>query len=235
MQKLIKLFHIVKHGFLSDLIINNVAASVEHRNVLSYVNCKHVIDIGANRGQFSLMARKYFPNAKIDSFEPLIKLANGFESLFSNDNNVFLHKCAIGSANSQATLYVSNRDDSSSLFPIGKKQIEIFPGTQESYHEVVTVAPLKDYIQPQDLIAPVFVKIDVQGFELVVIKGCTDLIEAFDYIYVECSFIELYQGQSLADEIIRYLANYSFKLHGVYNIYYDNNGIAIQGDFLFIK
>lgn len=36
-------------------------------------------------------------------------------------------------------------------------------------------------------------------------------------------------------EIIQYLTNYSFKLNGVYNINNDEKGIAIQGDFLFIK
>ena len=47
--------------------------------------------------------------------------------------------------------------------------------------------------------------------------------------------MELYEGQALADEVIAYLANYSFKLKGVYNTFYDKKGIAVQGDFLFVK
>ena len=49
------------------------------------------------------------------------------------------------------------------------------------------------------------------------------------------SFIELYKEQALAEEVISFLNKYSFKLKGVYNMYYDKNGVAIQGDFLFTK
>jgi hypothetical protein len=73
----------------------------------------------------------------------------------------------------------------------------------------------------------------VQGFELEVLKGSEDLFEFIDYIYVECSFIELYEGQSLVDEVITFLEKYKFKLKGVYNIFYDKKGVAIQADFLF--
>ena len=86
-----------------------------------------------------------------------------------------------------------------------------------------------------ELVGPIFVKIDVQGYELEVLKSCVNIINQFDYIYVECSFIELYNGQSLANEIIQFLNDYSFKLYGIYNTYYDTKGNAIQSDFLFSK
>ena len=94
---------------------------------------------------------------------------------------------------------------------------------------------LDNFIEKSELIKPVFVKIDVQGFELEVLKGSKNLIDEFDYIYVECSFIELYEKQALADEVITFLNNYSFKLKGVYNMFYDKKGIAVQADFLFRK
>ena len=47
--------------------------------------------------------------------------------------------------------------------------------------------------------------------------------------------MELYAGQSLAHEVISFLNEYGFILSGVYNLYYDKQGVAIQGDFLFIK
>jgi len=54
-------------------------------------------------------------------------------------------------------------------------------------------------------------------------------------VYVECSFTELYEGQAFADEIIIHLAKRDFRLMGVYNMYYDRHGRAVQGDFLFSK
>jgi len=73
----------------------------------------------------------------------------------------------------------------------------------------------------------------VQGFELEALRGCADLLECFAYVYAECSFVELYTGQALAHEVIDWLARHCFILTGLYNISYDKNGKAIQGDFLF--
>ena len=75
----------------------------------------------------------------------------------------------------------------------------------------------------------------MEDYGLEVLKGCENLIEYFDYIYVECSFVELYKEQVLVDEVIQYLINYSFKLDEIYNTFYDKKRIAVQGDFLFSK
>ena len=69
-----------------------VAASVEHVKVLSGLDCRYVVDIGVNCGQFALISRKCFPDARIDSFEPLAEPAGRFEKVFAWDGNVHLHR-----------------------------------------------------------------------------------------------------------------------------------------------
>lgn len=76
-------------------------------------------------------------------------------------------------------------------------------------------------------------KIDVQGFELELLKGATELLPHIQDVYVECSFIELYQGQALASEVIDLLRDHGFTLRGFYNPQYDNGGAAIQADLAF--
>ena len=146
-----------------------------------------------------------------------------------------MYKSAIGIYQKKLSMHISKKTDSSSILPIGENQASIFPGTEESHIENITIAPLRKFIKYDDLISPVFVKIDVQGYELEVLKGCKEFLEYFNYIYVECSFIELYKGQAFFDEVYDFLSKYSFKLSGVYNVFYDNKGLAVQGDFLFIK
>jgi len=46
-----------------------VAATLEHEPVLRQIDCRTVVDIGANHGQFSLVSRECFPDAEIISFE----------------------------------------------------------------------------------------------------------------------------------------------------------------------
>ena len=62
----------------------------------------------------------------------------------------------------------------------------------------VKVKPLDHILTPDELKKTTLLKIDVQGFEIEVLKGCNALINKISYIYVECSFLELYQGQALA-------------------------------------
>ena len=76
-------------------------------------------------------------------------------------------------------------------------------------------------------------KVDVQGYELDVLIGSEDILDKFSYLYIECSFVELYEGQALAGEIISWLNQREFALSSIHNIYYEKDGNAVQGDFLF--
>ena len=114
-NKITKLIDIVfEISFLSALF-KGTAAGTEHLRLLNDLDCNHIIDIGANKGQFALVSRKKFPNARIDSFEPLSEAANIFEKVFKNDKNTFLHRIAIGKKEEEHTIHVSKKDDSSSL------------------------------------------------------------------------------------------------------------------------
>ena len=84
---------------------------------------------------------------------------------------------------------------------------------------------------PGDLGAPALLKLDVQGFELAALKGCASLLDRFAAIYVECSFVPLYAGQPLADEVLEHLRTQGFRLAGIYNVAHDHEGRAVQADF----
>jgi len=233
-HKFLKLANILKTHFFWPALSRGSAAATEHLSILrSLGNCKCVVDIGANRGQFSLVARRIFPGAEIHAFEPLYEPARIFRRVFSEDDLVTLYPFAIGPERMDAEIHVSIKDDSSSLLPIGESQSKLFPRTQEKEIRQISVFPLSDLMDADSIVAPALLKIDVQGYELEVLKGCAPLLDHFQYLYVECSFIELYKGQSLANEIIGFLNQHAFCLVGIYNMCYDRKGLAIQGDFLF--
>jgi FkbM family methyltransferase len=215
--------------------MGRVAAGVEHEIVLLGINCKTVVDIGANRGQFALTARRCMPQARVFSFEPLADAAAKFRSVFAGDPQVTFHEAAIGPVSRDATLHVSRRDDSSSLLPITATQVALFPGTMEAATAVVRVGPLREFVSAADIQNPALLKLDVQGYELEALRGCEEMLDRFAYVYAECSFVELYAGEALADEVIAWLRERGFKLQGVHNMSYDRGGRAIQGDFLFAR
>lgn len=216
------------------LFRQHVAAGVEHVRVLRHLfGLRMVVDVGANRGQFALVARHCFPQAQIVSFEPLPEPASVYRAVFSDDACARLIQTAVGPEPGESVIHLSARDDSSSLLPITENQSALFPGTAEAGKIAIRVACLDEHLAAEAIMAPALLKLDVQGFELQALEGCEDLLPCFSWVYAECSFIELYEGQAFADVIIAWLRERGFVLDGVYNMAYAMGGKAIQADFLF--
>jgi FkbM family methyltransferase len=210
-----------------------VMAGVEHKAVLSRPLLT-VVDIGANRGQFALATRA-MSGAKVISFEPLPEVSALFKKIFSDDLDVRLHIAAIGERSERMHIHLSARDDSSSLLEIGKAQSDYFPGTYEVGTLEVEVGPLEHYLCKEEIVRPAMLKLDVQGFELQALAGCKSLISNFNYVYCECSFVELYKEQKLAGEVVSFLDELGFHLAGIYNPSYDRDGNCIQADLFFAQ
>jgi FkbM family methyltransferase len=233
-RRLRKLVTIFAHrDYRSAFFRAGVAPSIEHIRLLKSLDLATIVDIGANRGQFSLVARHCFPAARILAFEPLPQPASRYRTAFANDPQITLHEIAIGPAATSATMHVAAADDSSSLLPIAPLQNSIFAGTREVATATIQVEMLSCRIKDDDLKSPAMLKIDVQGYDLPVLHGCASLLPRFSHVYIECSFVELYMGQALAAEVIDYLYDRGFDLRGVYNVHYDSHGCAVQADMLF--
>ena len=229
-----KLIHLIIDATFIRALFKGVGAGYEHKAILRNLRpCNHIVDIGANRGQFALVARSCFPSARIDSFEPLKEPAAKYSKVFSGDKSAHLHPCAIGAETAEMTIHISNSDDSSSLLPIGKMQSTIFPNTQEIATTQVHVTTLAKRLPEAEIGSNALLKIDVQGYEMTTLTGCSNLLHKFKHVYVECSFIEMYEGQALASDVIHFLTGHSFTLVGVYNMHIEKTGLATQADFLF--
>jgi FkbM family methyltransferase len=208
-----------------------VFPSLEHAPVRFGAQFATVLDVGASRGQFALFVLARFPGAKLICFEPLPD-ARATARKVLQGREVELHGVALGSTPGETTLHVSARDDSSSLLPIGSQQVTAFPGTQETHEIVVSVDVLDAYLD-ESTARPCLLKIDVQGYELDVLRGAGAGLSHVDEILVEVSFVELYTGQALAGEIVHYLAEHEFRLVDVYGLVRAADGLALQADSLF--
>lgn len=221
-------------GFIPVLVRHGVAAGIEHYPMAKHLAPRTLIDVGANKGQFSLVVRKLFPKTRIVAFEPLPEAANRYERLFGDDKRTTLHRLALDTSAGERTFYVADRNDSSSLFRPGPGQKTAF-GSALSHEITVQTARLDEVVDPDDLIAPVLLKIDVQGAEQHVIRSAGNLLDHVDHIYVETSFVELYEGQSLFSDVFRELNAKGYRIRGVFNQVITSAYSATQADVLFTR
>lgn len=230
-----KLRHLFSSAAYRRGLKHRVAAAIEHEGALRSIEVGTLIDVGANIGQFSLLTRSLHPRAIIHAFEPLPEMADRYEALLGDDGHTTLHRIAAGETTELAEIHVSGRPDSSSLLSISERQNEIFPGTSEVSSLTIPVERVDDVLRGAALIDPVLIKLDVQGFELAALKGMPELLSRATHVYAEVSFVELYQGQPLAHEIIAWLAKQGYRIAGVYNPTFTHEGVAVQADTLFAR
>ena len=201
--------------FLAVLLRHRVVAASEHLVAIRQCAANTLIDVGANKGQFSVAFRRLRPHARIIAFEPLPEAADTFARVFEADDLTELLPYALAGFDGSSQFHVADRPDSSSLLKPGERQAMAFGVHQASIIDV----PLKRLDHCLDLNSlerPIFLKVDVQGSELGVFEGCLPLGDV-DFIYVELSFVELYEGQPLFDEVHDYLVGRGFRMAGVYN------------------
>lgn len=130
-----------------------------------------VIDIGANIGWFSLLFASRCPNAKIHAFEPLplffnylqqnVKL-NGFEKTVS------VHQIGLSDENKDVSYFVEpgNGTNASMINVADSDNVQVIGG------KVITL----DQWVSQTQVEPDFVKCDVEGAELLVMRGADSVL-----------------------------------------------------------
>ena len=212
--------------------IARVAPSLEHSAVLSK-NYDYVYDVGANRGQFAWAAR-FFTKAQIVAFEPLSSAFSSLQFVAQELGGIEVINAAVGQEEGTATINISAADDSSSIREILPLQEQLYPGTERIAEESINVITLKSVLEGRQMTGKSLLKIDVQGYELEVLKGAGSHLERFSAIYLEASFVRLYEGQALFWEVSDYLRSCGFTLSRIYNVCFDSEGNSVQADFLFL-
>jgi FkbM family methyltransferase len=113
---------------------------------------------------------------------------------------------------SERTFYETVWGPTSSLYEPDNAALADFVGLSEScvvsQSRVVQTVRLDDVVKEQ----VDFLKIDVQGAELDVLRGSTKLLGEILVIHVEVQFFPLYRGVPLFDQVFSLLLNHSFEL-----------------------
>jgi FkbM family methyltransferase len=174
-----------------------------------------VLDVGANEGRFALGLRRDGYAGRIISFEPLTNAFAKIEVASADDPSWECLQLALGAAPGRATLNVAANWASSSLLPMNRRLRRAEPRVAYVGTEECSVATL-DQLSPHllDSEERLYLKLDVQGFELEVLRGAAATLGRVEVLDVELSLAKLYRGAPLKEEVVGYLAARHFALLG---------------------
>lgn len=186
--------------------------SCERFSILSFIKIVAIadtfIDIGANRGYYSLVALSSSNSINVHSFEVNQKTVSKLESQLNQfkNRNIEIHDFALGKYNGIAILhsYEDHGSGMDTLFPLEKygktRSLEVPVRTMDSIFE--SVDPASTYVM----------KIDVEGGELDIIRGGACFIAQANPIIIMEINVQMLKPSGGPAEVRNVLANLNYQL-----------------------
>ncbi len=213
-----------------DPFTKRLARSLVHADITA------VLDVGANVGQYATMLRRAGFSGDIVSVEPLSGAYAQLHTRAAKDSRWTCLNSAIGSGGGTATINVSANSFSSSILPLTDAHLRAAPGSEVIATEEV---PLVSVIELMDQygLSPetTLLKVDTQGFEGEVLDSAGDLLDRFAGVQLELSFVELYAGQPLFDELVDRMRKAGLELWQLETGISGPDGRLLQVDGVFLR
>jgi FkbM family methyltransferase len=230
-----RFFPLLGQVFTNRKLLHEMPRLTPHRAWFQSVGFKTVIDVGAFIGSFAYAAHHMLPEAQIYSFDPLPENIAAMKKNMEALGDFTAFQTALGDHHGEMEFFVSDFTPSSSALAMGDLHKQAFPYAAEIHKIKVPVARLDDFISKMELKSPVLLKLDVQGFERVVLDGADELLKRVDYLISEVSYQTLYENQVLFDGLYDFLKSKDFRFAGNFDsLLSPENGAILQSDALFV-
>ena len=164
-----------------------------------------IYDIGANVGTWTLLAKAVFPAAEIHAFEPLPQHTLKFRASIDGLKGIYLHEVALGPEGIAAQMHVNDPSDTSSILELSPRGIREW-NLAKIDAVPLTLHGLDQFCSAHRVRPPDLIKLDVQGFELEVLKSAEQTLSHTRAVLAEVSFRDFYCGQCRFDDVVSFLA-----------------------------
>jgi FkbM family methyltransferase len=193
-----------------------------------------VIDVGANVGQFAVAAAMVFPNAAIHTFEPDPKSVERLRANTSSLRNVTIYPIGLGDSEGTVELRVNSHSLSSSILQLATAHRAAFPEAREIGTVTVKLSTLDSIFSQIELATPVLLKLDVQGYEAMTLRGGTETLKRVQYAVLEASLKPMYDGEVLFLDLVHMMEGFGCTfLRPIGSLANPATGEVLQMDVLF--
>jgi FkbM family methyltransferase len=203
-----------------------------------------IVDVGASGGidpRWSKTTEFY----KGILFEPDPR---EFDVLKKNsDNNLIVINSALSDSNKEIEFHLCKKQEVSSVYPPNFNFLNKFADSERFNVEKIihiNADTLDNQLKKEGIDEVDFIKIDTQGYELSILKGCSSYLENVVGLEVEVEFEPVYIGQPLFSEVDNYVKENGFILVDLKRYYWkrknnkntgNRKGQIIFGDALYFK
>jgi FkbM family methyltransferase len=203
-----------------------------------------IVDVGASGGidpRWSKTTEFY----KGILFEPDPR---EFDALKKNsDNNLIVINSALSDSNKEIEFHLCKKQEVSSVYPPNFNFLNKFADSERFNVEKIihiNADTLSNQLKKEGIDEVDFIKIDTQGYELSILKGCSSYLENVVGLEVEVEFEPVYIGQPLFSELDNYVKENGFILVDLKRYYWkrknnkntgNRKGQIIFGDALYFK
>jgi FkbM family methyltransferase len=185
---------------------------------------KQIVDVGAFTGTWTEECLSVFPDANYFLVDPLAENEPPLRELASRKPNVRYWMGALGSQ--PGTLEMNVHADQSSFLASEY-------GGQKRKIELKTLDQL---VHENSIKQPDFIKADVQGYELEVLRGGSECLASAEMVLLEVSYRRAYQNCPLAHEVVAAMGGWGFRIFDICSyVQRPRDHALFQSDLLFVK
>jgi FkbM family methyltransferase len=172
-----------------------------------------IIDAGAHYGYDSMEFSILLKNARIYSFEPIPEVYKILQKKTRWYKNIKCMPYGLSDVSGNALMHVSSggSDGSSSILQ-PKSHLNDHPEIKFEKTITVNTITLKDFFESQSLKKVDLLWLDLQGYELPVLKASDSILENVKAIHIEVSTKETYEGVATYKEIRKWLESKKFEV-----------------------
>ena len=186
-----------------------------------------IIDVGAYIGDWTRTCKQVFPEARVLMVEPQASKLPKLNSVASELKSVEVRAVLLGAKEEQNVRFYEAETASSVLRESEKA------GASSSSMQMTTLDLIVD---GGSFDKPDFIKLDVQGYELEVLKGGRRALLAAEAVLMEVNLLGIYDGVPLFDEAVQFMAERGFRVYDICTFFRRPYDEALwQVDVIFVR